>query len=365
MAVLEQVATHDESFRTLRRDMRRGVAERAVRFIAASAAPGGRAGHRRPPLRGHRADRHGRPLRLRVAGPRGGLRRGRGRREPDHDSGSRPSAARLDADPVSRRRRVRRGQRARRRTSRATSRSTSVVCWPSAAPAAPGASAWRDGCHGGPATARVPASGWSSVDEEPACARGARDAATSSIVRTACGRDAGRDERGDGVVAAAGRSSSGATHAPRARPRWPGGRRASRSARRPPARADRWHVGQSGELVVVGDGDGDPRVVAVRREDAVRAHLLVARADQLAAGGPRRGRQHAPRQGADPRLDHRALQVGADAVSCAAGTARRSSRCAACSPALGSGSDIGTSVGPPSTGPVAAVTPARASISEP
>jgi AcrR family transcriptional regulator len=35
MAVLEQVATHDESFRKLRRDMRRGVAERAVRFIAA------------------------------------------------------------------------------------------------------------------------------------------------------------------------------------------------------------------------------------------------------------------------------------------------------------------------------------------
>jgi AcrR family transcriptional regulator len=35
MAVLEQVATHDVSFRTLRRDMRRGVAERAVRFIAA------------------------------------------------------------------------------------------------------------------------------------------------------------------------------------------------------------------------------------------------------------------------------------------------------------------------------------------
>jgi AcrR family transcriptional regulator len=35
MAVLEQVATHDESFRTLRREMRRGVAERAVRFIGA------------------------------------------------------------------------------------------------------------------------------------------------------------------------------------------------------------------------------------------------------------------------------------------------------------------------------------------
>jgi len=34
MAVLEQVATHDPGFRTLRRDMRRGVAERAVRFIA-------------------------------------------------------------------------------------------------------------------------------------------------------------------------------------------------------------------------------------------------------------------------------------------------------------------------------------------
>jgi AcrR family transcriptional regulator len=34
MAVLEQVATHDAGFRTLRRDMRRGVAERAVRFIA-------------------------------------------------------------------------------------------------------------------------------------------------------------------------------------------------------------------------------------------------------------------------------------------------------------------------------------------
>ena len=34
MAVLEQVATHDPSFRTLRRDMRRGVAEGAVRFIA-------------------------------------------------------------------------------------------------------------------------------------------------------------------------------------------------------------------------------------------------------------------------------------------------------------------------------------------
>jgi AcrR family transcriptional regulator len=34
MAVLEQVATHDASFRTLRRDMRRGVAEGAVRFIA-------------------------------------------------------------------------------------------------------------------------------------------------------------------------------------------------------------------------------------------------------------------------------------------------------------------------------------------
>lgn len=35
MAVLEQVATHDESFRVLRRDMRRGVAQRAVRFITA------------------------------------------------------------------------------------------------------------------------------------------------------------------------------------------------------------------------------------------------------------------------------------------------------------------------------------------
>jgi AcrR family transcriptional regulator len=35
MAVLEQVATHDESFRTVRREMRRGVAERAVRFVAA------------------------------------------------------------------------------------------------------------------------------------------------------------------------------------------------------------------------------------------------------------------------------------------------------------------------------------------
>ncbi len=34
MAVLEQVATHDEAFRVLRRDMRRGVAERAVAFIA-------------------------------------------------------------------------------------------------------------------------------------------------------------------------------------------------------------------------------------------------------------------------------------------------------------------------------------------
>ena len=34
MAVLEQIATHDAGFRTLRRDMRRGVAERAVRFIA-------------------------------------------------------------------------------------------------------------------------------------------------------------------------------------------------------------------------------------------------------------------------------------------------------------------------------------------
>jgi len=34
MAVLEQVATHDESFRVLRRDMRRGVAEGAKRFIA-------------------------------------------------------------------------------------------------------------------------------------------------------------------------------------------------------------------------------------------------------------------------------------------------------------------------------------------
>jgi AcrR family transcriptional regulator len=33
MAVLEQVATHDAGFRSLRRDMRRGVAERAVRFI--------------------------------------------------------------------------------------------------------------------------------------------------------------------------------------------------------------------------------------------------------------------------------------------------------------------------------------------
>ena len=34
MAVLEQVATHDEGFRLLRRDMRRGVAEGAKRFIA-------------------------------------------------------------------------------------------------------------------------------------------------------------------------------------------------------------------------------------------------------------------------------------------------------------------------------------------
>jgi AcrR family transcriptional regulator len=34
MAVLEQVATHDESFRSLRRNMRRGVAEAAVRFIS-------------------------------------------------------------------------------------------------------------------------------------------------------------------------------------------------------------------------------------------------------------------------------------------------------------------------------------------
>jgi AcrR family transcriptional regulator len=33
MAVLEQVATYDPSFRALRRDMRRGIAERAVRFI--------------------------------------------------------------------------------------------------------------------------------------------------------------------------------------------------------------------------------------------------------------------------------------------------------------------------------------------
>jgi AcrR family transcriptional regulator len=35
MAELEQVATHDDSFLTLRREMRRGVAERAVRFIGA------------------------------------------------------------------------------------------------------------------------------------------------------------------------------------------------------------------------------------------------------------------------------------------------------------------------------------------
>ncbi len=35
MAVLEQVATHDASFRSLRRDMRRGVAEGAARFITA------------------------------------------------------------------------------------------------------------------------------------------------------------------------------------------------------------------------------------------------------------------------------------------------------------------------------------------
>ena len=34
MAVLEQVATYDPSFRSLRRDMRRSVADRAVRFIA-------------------------------------------------------------------------------------------------------------------------------------------------------------------------------------------------------------------------------------------------------------------------------------------------------------------------------------------
>lgn len=34
MAVLEQVATYDPSFRSLRRDMRRGIAERAVRFIS-------------------------------------------------------------------------------------------------------------------------------------------------------------------------------------------------------------------------------------------------------------------------------------------------------------------------------------------
>ena len=34
MAVLEQVATYDSSFRSLRRDMRRSVADRAVRFIA-------------------------------------------------------------------------------------------------------------------------------------------------------------------------------------------------------------------------------------------------------------------------------------------------------------------------------------------
>lgn len=33
MAVLEQVATYDPSFRALRRDMRRAVADRAVRFI--------------------------------------------------------------------------------------------------------------------------------------------------------------------------------------------------------------------------------------------------------------------------------------------------------------------------------------------
>jgi AcrR family transcriptional regulator len=34
MAVLEQVATYDPSFRALRRDMRRSIAERAIRFIA-------------------------------------------------------------------------------------------------------------------------------------------------------------------------------------------------------------------------------------------------------------------------------------------------------------------------------------------
>lgn len=33
MAVLEQVATHDDEFRALRRDMRRSVADRAIRYI--------------------------------------------------------------------------------------------------------------------------------------------------------------------------------------------------------------------------------------------------------------------------------------------------------------------------------------------
>ena len=40
MAVLEQVATYDEELPGLRRDMRRGVAERAVRFIAPCSATG-------------------------------------------------------------------------------------------------------------------------------------------------------------------------------------------------------------------------------------------------------------------------------------------------------------------------------------
>jgi AcrR family transcriptional regulator len=34
MAVLEQIATYDSSFRALRRDMRRGTAERATRFVS-------------------------------------------------------------------------------------------------------------------------------------------------------------------------------------------------------------------------------------------------------------------------------------------------------------------------------------------
>ena len=349
MAVLEQVATHDEGFRTLRRDMRRGVAERAVRFIASLQRKG---------------------IVPATVDPRYAATALTGMvdrfayvwlvLEEDFDeaevvenltrSGSRPSAA------ARRLRRPRPGRSRRLRLSRPISFATiRADAYGPADDAAcgevgdlvvghaehlaqdlrrvlaeqrrrtrPGASACRDACHGGPATGRVPASGCSSSTKKPRSRRCSRR--RDLVHRAHRGRrDARRHERGDGVVARRV-DRPARRRSPRARPRcaWRAASDANgasaASSGRPMAAASAANSSSSC------DGDGDPRVLAVGRERAVRA-IRSSRVPISAGGRPSAlVVEHAPRQGARSTPRASSTPCRRRCRRCAAGTARRSCR---------------------------------------